>query len=73
MPRVFEAVGLEWTTTLEERIRSWRAVNPKGKRGRHDYTLVEYGLDRATTVSGAFAEKVHGAVRRATSRAWRRG
>jgi hypothetical protein len=54
MARVFEAVGLDWTPTVEARVRAWRAENPKGKRGVHEYTLDEYGLDRAT-VAGAFA------------------
>jgi hypothetical protein len=54
MPDVFAAIGLEWTTTVEERIRSWRAANPKGKRGTHEYDLSDYGLDRAT-VTDAFA------------------
>jgi hypothetical protein len=55
MERVFGAIGLEWTSTVQERIHSWRADNPKGKRGRHEYTLDDYGLDRAT-VSEAFAD-----------------
>ncbi len=46
MPGVFEAVGLEWTPAVEDRIRAWRAENPKGKRGTHEYTLDDYGLDR---------------------------
>jgi hypothetical protein len=55
MPGVFEAVGLDWTPTVEARVRGWRAENPKGKRGAHEYTLDEYGLDRAT-VADAFAD-----------------
>ncbi len=55
MPRVFEAVGLDWTPNVEARIRSWRAENPKGKRGTHQYTLDEYGLDRST-VADTFAD-----------------
>lgn len=54
MPRVFDAVGLEWTDEVDERIRTWRAENPKGKRGTHEYRLDDYGLDRAT-VADAFA------------------
>jgi hypothetical protein len=54
MPGVFDAIGLEWTPDVEERIRAWRAANPKGKRGTHDYRLDDYGLDRAT-VAAAFA------------------
>jgi hypothetical protein len=46
MPEAFEAVGLEWTPGVEDRIRTWRAENPKGKRGTHEYTLDDYGLDR---------------------------
>jgi hypothetical protein len=55
MPAVFEDLGLEWTATVDERIRSWREANPKGKRGTHDYTLDDYGLDR-DMVAEAFSE-----------------
>jgi hypothetical protein len=54
MPRVFESVGLEWTDDVEQRVRTWRDENPKGKRGTHEYRLDDYGLDRAT-VAEAFA------------------
>jgi hypothetical protein len=57
MPSVFESVGLEWTPVVEDRIRAWRAENPKGKRGTHEYTLDDYGLDRAM-VSEALAAYV---------------
>jgi hypothetical protein len=55
MPAVFEDLGLEWTPTVDERIRSWRKANPKGKRGTHDYTLDDYGLDR-DVVAEAFSD-----------------
>jgi hypothetical protein len=54
MPSVFESIGLEWTPVVEDRIRTWRAENPKGKRGSHEYALDIYGLDRAM-VGEAFA------------------
>ena len=54
MPDVFAAIDLDWTPVVEQRIRSWREANPKGKRGTHDYRLDDYGLDRAT-VAEAFA------------------
>jgi hypothetical protein len=54
MPSVYDAVGLDWTPEVEQRIREWRAANPKGKRGTHEYRLDDYGLDRAT-VGEAFA------------------
>jgi hypothetical protein len=57
MPGVFEAVGLAWTPVVEDRIRTWRAENPKGKRGTHEYTLDDYGLDR-DTVADALASYV---------------
>ena len=43
---------------VDERVRVWRAENPKGKRGTHEYHLEEYGLDRGTV---RVAEKVEGA------------
>ncbi len=55
MPAVFAGVGLEWTDETDERVRSWREANPKGKRGKHEYTLDDYGLDRGT-VTAAFAD-----------------
>jgi hypothetical protein len=55
MPDVFEAIDLDWTADVEERIREWRAANPKGNRGTHEYRLDDYGLDRAT-VAEAFAD-----------------
>jgi hypothetical protein len=57
MPEVFEAVGLEWTDEVDERVRSWREDNPKGKRGTHEYQLDDYGLSRGE-VAEAFAEYI---------------
>jgi Sulfotransferase family len=54
MPAVFEAVGIEWTDGVDERIRSWREKNPRGKRGVHTYALEEYGLER-DEVADAFS------------------
>jgi hypothetical protein len=57
MPGVFDSVGLEWTPAVEDQIRAWRAENPKGKRGTHEYALDDYGLDR-DMVSEALAAYV---------------
>jgi len=54
MPAVFEAVDLEWTPEVDERVRTWREENPKGKRGAHEYDLSDYGLTR-DAVAEAFA------------------
>ncbi len=31
MPAVFEAIDLEWTAAVEERIRTWRERQPAGQ------------------------------------------
>jgi hypothetical protein len=54
MPSVFDAIGLPWTAAVDDRVRTWRAENPKGRRGTHKYALDDYGLDR-DEVSEAFA------------------
>lgn len=54
MPDIFEAIGVEWTDAVDERIRSWRTANPQGKRGAHRYTLEEYGLE-SSEVAEAFS------------------
>jgi hypothetical protein len=54
MPAVFEAVHLEWTPEVDDRVRTWREENPKGKRGTHEYQLSDYGLER-DAVADAFA------------------
>jgi Sulfotransferase family len=54
MPNVFEAIGLDWSPQVDERIRAWRAENPQGKRGTHEYSLDDYGLDR-DVVTEAFS------------------
>ena len=54
MPDVFARLGVEWTEGVERAVVAWRSDNPRGKRGRHEYTLEEYGLDR-DTVAEAFS------------------
>ena len=54
MPDVFAAIGLDWTPEVDERVRVWRAENPQGKRGTHEYHLEDYGLDRAA-IADAFS------------------
>ena len=38
-------LGIAMPAGLDEAIRVWRADNPPGKRGTHDYRLSDYGLD----------------------------
>jgi Sulfotransferase family len=46
MTRVFEQLHLEMTPSVRVSIAAWRRDNPPGKRGVHDYSLEDYGLDR---------------------------
>jgi hypothetical protein len=59
MPTVFEAVELEWTPEVDDRVRTWRENNPKGKRGTHEYDLTEYGLtrDAVTTAFSTYTQR----------------
>ncbi len=45
MAEVFDALDLEMTADVRERIVTWRRENPPGKRGVHEYALDDYGLD----------------------------
>jgi hypothetical protein len=61
--RIYERAGLDWPEGHEARILGYLADKPKGKFGRHAYTLEEYGLD-AATVDAAYASYVeHYAIR----------
>ncbi len=45
MADAFGQLGLEMSSDVEARVVAWRAENPPGKRGSHDYSLSDYGLD----------------------------
>ena len=45
MAGAFAALGIEMTSAVEASIVAWRAENPPGKRGTHEYSLGDYGLD----------------------------
>ena len=47
MAEVFETLGIEMSPTFRDAIVAWRRDNPPGKRGTHDYSLEDYGLDPA--------------------------
>lgn len=44
--RIYEAVGDDYTPEAEAAMHAWMDANPKGKHGRHEYSLEEYGLSR---------------------------
>ncbi len=45
MAQALDVLGIPTTPGFEHAIRSWRQDNPPGKRGRHSYSLADYGLD----------------------------
>ncbi len=57
MQRIYERAGLDWPAGHADRILGYLSEKPKGKFGRHTYTLEEYGLDPAT-VDAAYAPYV---------------
>ena len=45
MAQALDVLGIGMTPSFQEAIVAWRTDNPPGKRGRHDYSLEDYGLD----------------------------
>ncbi len=43
--KVYERAGIEWTRAGGEAMTCWLAENPQGRRGRHRYSLEQFGLD----------------------------
>ena len=51
--RVYDALGIDWDSSIETAITSHLEARPKGARGAHEYALSEMGLD-AETERGRF-------------------
>jgi hypothetical protein len=45
LQRAYDALGLEWTSEAETRMRAFMDANPRGKHGAHKYTLEDFGLE----------------------------
>lgn len=45
--RLYAHFGLEFTPSLEQRMRHWLMTNPKDKWGKHRYALEQFGLTSA--------------------------
>ena len=43
--KIYDQAKLDWPAGHEDRILAYLRDKPKGKFGRHEYTLEEYGLD----------------------------
>jgi hypothetical protein len=52
---IYERIGMTMPDTVRARLAGWIDANPKGKRGRHEYKLADYGLD-TETVDAVFAD-----------------
>ena len=55
--KIYGLAELDWPEGHEDRIRAYLRDKPKGKFGRHRYSLEEYGLD-AQRVEDAYAPYV---------------
>ncbi len=58
--RIYHHFDLEWTQSLEVRIRSSIQQHPKGKHGAHKYGLEDFGLSRQEVLShlGAYRRQL---------------
>ena len=54
---IYAAAGLDWPDGHAERIRAYLRDKPRGKYGRHAYTLEEYGID-PVAIDAAYARYV---------------
>ncbi|HMO67658.1 MAG TPA: sulfotransferase [Novosphingobium sp.] len=43
---IHDRFGIDWTPEVEAAMTGYLADNPKGKHGRHEYDLAEYGLSK---------------------------
>jgi len=52
---IYERIGMAMPDSVRTKLAEWIEANPKGKRGKHEYRLADYGLD-ANAVDGVFAD-----------------
>ena len=55
--RIYRLAGLEWPKGHDDRIRGYLRDKPKGKFGKHQYSLDEYGLN-SQAIDEAYARYV---------------
>lgn len=46
MKRLYRRFDEPWTEAAENAMRAFHAANPKGRHGKHEYSLEEYGLSK---------------------------
>ncbi len=52
---IYDRIGMTMPEAVHSRLDTWIEANPKGKRGRHEYRLADYGLDSGA-VDAVFAD-----------------
>ncbi len=52
---IYGRVDMAMPNSVRKQLADWTRDNPKGRRGRHDYWLTDYGLDESS-LSAVFAE-----------------
>jgi hypothetical protein len=52
---LYGRIGMTIPDRVRARLAVWTEANPKGKRGRHEYRLADYGLE-VGTVAAVFAD-----------------
>jgi hypothetical protein len=59
LDEVYRALGMQMSEGVERRLSQWTADNPKGKRGVHQYSAQEFGLQPELTehVFSAYRER----------------
>jgi hypothetical protein len=55
--KIYDQAGLDWPPGHDERVVGYLRDKPKGKFGKHEYTLAEYGLDEEL-VRAAYADYI---------------
>ncbi len=46
--RVYDQFEIKLSDRAQQRLRDFPLSNPKGRFGKHEYSLEEFGLDRVT-------------------------
>jgi hypothetical protein len=52
---IYRRTGMTMPDTVRDRLANWTDANPKGRRGRHEYRLADYGLE-AGEIGAVFAD-----------------
>ena len=57
MRRIHEGLGIDTPADVAQAVGDWHVANPRNARGRNDYSLAQFGLEREA-VSARFARYI---------------